>query len=100
MQITAGSLMGTFGRSSRDMTEWMFEQRLVHFAATDAHGSRARRPLLQRAYQRIMELTDEATAIAVCCENPLAVTLGQDVSPEVEASPTTSRWGWFGRRSA
>lgn len=100
MQITAGSLMGTFGRSSRDMTEWMFEQRLVHFAATDAHGSRARRPLLNRAYQRIAELTDEATASAVCCENPLAVIEGRDVSPESTAPATSGRWGWFGRRTA
>jgi protein-tyrosine phosphatase len=100
MQVTAGSLMGTFGKSSREMTEWMLAEELVHFMATDAHGSRARRPLLWRAYERVAELTDEATAIAVCCDNPLAVAEGRDISLEPMKTPSGNGWGWFGRRSA
>ena len=42
MQITAGSLMGTFGSRSQELAEWMLEHGLVHFVATDAHGVKSR----------------------------------------------------------
>jgi protein-tyrosine phosphatase len=100
MQVTAGSLMGTFGRASQEMSEWMLSEGLVHFVATDAHGSRARRPLLHRAFDRVAELIDEVTALAVCCENPTAVAEGRIVATEPEEVPNRSRRGWFGRRSA
>lgn len=100
MQVTAGSLMGTFGSASQEMSEWMLSERLVHFLATDAHGCRARRPLLDRAFARVAELIDEATAVAVCCENPAAVAQGRAVPGEPAAVPSRSRGGWFGRRSA
>ena len=100
MQVTAGSLMGTFGRTSQEMSEWMLAEGLVHFLATDAHGSRARRPLLERAFQRVAGLIDEATAVAVCCEHPAAVAEGRSVSREAAEVPAPGRWSWFGRRSA
>jgi protein-tyrosine phosphatase len=99
MQVTAGSLMGTFGRSSQEMSEWMLAEELVHFLATDAHGSRARRPLLDRAFGRVAELIDEATAVAVCCENPAAVAEGRVVTREPVEVPSHRHRGWFGRRS-
>jgi protein-tyrosine phosphatase len=78
MQITAGSLMGTFGPDSCAMSEWMLREGLVHFVATDAHGVKSRRPLLRRAFERVAELTGPATAIALCGTNPAAVTAGHD----------------------
>jgi protein-tyrosine phosphatase len=99
MQVTAGSLMGTFGQASQEMSEWMLSEGLVHFLATDAHGMRARRPLLDRAFERVAELIDEPTAVAVCCENPAAVAQGRDVSMEPVEAPANRGWGWFGRRS-
>jgi tyrosine-protein phosphatase YwqE len=38
MQVTCGSLMGTFGPASQQMAEWMLRQGFVHFLATDAHS--------------------------------------------------------------
>jgi protein-tyrosine phosphatase len=99
MQVTAGSLMGTFGQASQQMSEWMLSEGLVHFLATDAHGSRSRRPLLDRAFERVAELVDRATAITVCCENPAAVAQGRTVSLEPVEVPSNPGWGWFGRRA-
>lgn len=79
MQVTAGSLMGTFGPRSQQMAEWMLEEGLVDFLATDAHSPRARRPLIQRAFARAAEFVGEETAIDLCCRNPAAVSEGRDV---------------------
>ena len=100
MQITAGSLMGTFGKPCQEMSEWMLKRGLVHFIATDAHGPRSRRPLLRRAYEYTAELVGEETADALCCENPAAVAVGDDIN---FLSPRTKRLGiqsWFPWRKA
>src|SRR5690606_27007586 len=79
MQVTAGSLMGTFGSRSQELAEWMIERGLVHFIATDAHGLRSRRPLMHRAYDRVAELVAEDAAADLCSINPELVALGTPV---------------------
>lgn len=79
MQVTAGSFGGAFGSASQGMAEWMLAEGLVHFVATDAHGVKSRRPRLRRAFERVAELADEATAIDLCCTNPAAVAAGREV---------------------
>lgn len=78
MQITAGSLTGTFGPASQQMSEWMLEQGLVHLIATDAHGARARRPLLKRAFQIASRLAGPDVAFRLCSEFPAAIAQGHD----------------------
>jgi protein-tyrosine phosphatase len=46
MQITAGSLAGTFGRRARYWANRMLDEGLVHVLATDAHNVRGRPPNL------------------------------------------------------
>ena len=70
MQITAGSMCGTFGPQCQQFSEWLLAEGLVHFVATDAHGPRSRRPLMRRAFERVVELTDEATALDLCSREP------------------------------
>jgi protein-tyrosine phosphatase len=82
MQVTCGSLLGTFGTASQKMAEWMLQQGLVHFLATDAHGHQARRPLMQHAFERVQELSGREMAMDVCCVNPAAVADGQPVIPK------------------
>lgn len=91
MQVTAGSLMGTFGSRSQELSEWMLEQGLVHFIATDAHGARSRRPLMRRAYDRIAELVGEPTALDLCSINPELVACGKPVAGGIRTRP---RRGW------
>jgi len=100
MQITAGSLMGTFGKPCQEMSEWMLKRGLVHFIATDAHGPRSRRPLIRRAFEYTSELVGEDAAIALCCENPAAVADGEDV---LATQPRVKKIGlqsWFPWRKA
>ena len=39
MQLMAGSLCGSFGPICQEFVEWMLEEGLVHFVASDGHGS-------------------------------------------------------------
>jgi len=99
MQVTAGSLLGAFGPASQQMAQWMVEQRLVHFLATDAHGPRSRRPLIERAYDRACELVGVDIAQRICCENPRAVWDGHQV--EVFRRRTVAAgWRWMSWRRA
>lgn len=100
MQVTAGSLMGTFGPHCQSMAEWMIEQRLTHFVSTDAHGPRSRRPLLRRAFERVVKMTDRKYAIDICCNNPAAVATGCDVKPIERIVRRCGISSWFSRRKA
>ena len=81
MQVTAGSLTGSFGSESRRFAEWMLAEGLIHFLASDGHGLRSRRPILLPAFQRAAELVGEHVATELCCRNPAAVAAGEDVAP-------------------
>jgi len=80
MQVTCGSLTGTFGTASQKMAEWMLEAGLVHFLATDAHGPKSRRPLMQHAFERAAVIAGRQAAVDLCCRNPAAVVEGRDVA--------------------
>lgn len=99
MQVTAGSVTGTFGPASQQCADWMLKRGLVHFLATDAHGPKSRRPLMQRAFAAAAEIVGFEAAVAMCCRNPAAVAAGQAVRTSSPAK-TTGWAGWFGRRKA
>ncbi len=103
LQITAGSLVGSFGPEIQRFTHWMVGQGLVHFVSTDAHGVRRRRPLLRRAFDCVAELADWETAVDVCCRNPSAVAEGRPVTLPTRY-PRRSGWAgltdWFRRKRA
>jgi len=82
LQITAGSLLGAFGSQIMHFAESLIEQGLVHFVSTDAHGTHSRPPLMNEAFQRIADLTDRATALALCSRNPAAVAKGETIVSE------------------
>lgn len=94
LQITAGSICGTFGPQCREFCEWLLAEGLVHFVATDAHGPRSRRPLMRRAFERVVELTDEATGLDLCSVNPDQVAAGRPVRPGRRENPRR-RKSWF-----
>lgn len=98
MQITAGSICGSFGPMCRQMSEWLLAEGLVHFVATDAHGPRSRRPLMQRAFERVAELTGKAMAMELCSDNPAAVAEGQGVHPGRRPACRPKR-KWFASKS-
>jgi protein-tyrosine phosphatase len=98
MQVTAGSLTGTFGPNCQNMAEWMLNEGLVHFLSTDAHGPRARRPLLGRAFQHAADMVGEETAIDLCCCNPAAIASGEEVEVVRSRPQRSVLASWFGWR--
>ena len=100
MQVTASSLVGTFGPEVRDFAEWLVDRGLVHFVATDAHGSKSRRPLLRRTFERLVELARRQAALELCCDNPARVVAGEDVAPGRRSFKGPRLAGWFRRRKA
>lgn len=95
MQITAGSLLGTFGAPSRRLCELMLAQGLVHFVSTDAHGARTRRPLMHTAFERVAHLTDWQTACDLCCRWPALVADGKPVPAGRRTAPRLPRRRWW-----
>ena len=63
MQITAGSLMGQFGRRPRYWAERMLDDGLCHLLATDAHDTVRRLPCMAEARELVTRRLghDEAT---------------------------------------
>lgn len=101
MQITCGSLLGTFGTLPKQLAEWMLSEGLVHFLATDAHGPSARRPLMKHAFERAKRLVGEEVAMDLCCRNPAAVAAGRDVTVlRYKAKPRGFLASLFKRRAA
>lgn len=97
LQVTAGSLTGTFGSQVERLACSLVEQGLVHIVSTDAHSTRNRPPLLRPAFERIRELAGENVALDLCCRNPAAVAAGRDVAPGCRISTKHPWTGWFRR---
>jgi protein-tyrosine phosphatase len=72
-QVTAMSVTGDFGLRPRQMTHLLLDQGLVHFVASDSHGSRRRPPGLSAAFRTIAERWGDETANALIVSNPQAV---------------------------
>jgi protein-tyrosine phosphatase len=100
LQVTAGSLLGSFGPVCQKFCEWLIEEGLAHFVSTDAHGANARRPLLQSAFRRVEELVGHDTAVDLCCLNPAAVAAGNCQLPDRSRPRSKGRHGIFGRKWA
>lgn len=84
-QITAGSLLGDFGKPARVTAEKFLKMNAVHFVATDAHNTERRSPRIRPALEALRSLVDEKTVRALTVDNPLAVvenrTLPWDPEP-------------------
>ena len=72
-QVTADSLAGGYGRLTRERTWRMIDAGLVHFVASDAHGTLHRPPGLSHARGIIAQRWGEAAAFALTEGNPRAV---------------------------
>jgi tyrosine-protein phosphatase YwqE len=81
LQVTAGSLTGAFGPRIQERAESLVRDGLVHFVATDAHGTKGRPPVLSTAFQRVAKLAGEEAALDLCCRNPAMVVAGGSVPP-------------------
>jgi protein-tyrosine phosphatase len=97
LQVTAGSLTGAFGAQIQKFAGSLVEQGLVHFVASDAHGTKTRPPLLRPAFARVVELAGENAAVDLCCRNPKTVAGGGTVRSGRRKSTKSAWTGWFCR---
>jgi protein-tyrosine phosphatase len=100
IQVTAGSLTGTFGpRAQEDSLCWI-GRGLVHFVASDAHNTK-RRPLrLRGAYEAVSKQFGDDKARALFVENPLAAFEGRGLPyvpdiPDEKISPRRKKFFFF-----
>ena len=73
MQITAGALLGTFGREPKRWSERMLREGMVHVVASDAHGPTRRPPMMKAAFRALETAVGEAEALNLVLNRPKAI---------------------------
>lgn len=77
LQITAGSLVGDFGRQARDEAWRLVDEELVDLVASDAHDSRRRPPRMQQARELLAARYGMEYARRLTYDNPRQVLAGR-----------------------
>ena len=73
MQITAGSVMGRFGRGPRYWAERMLDEGLCHLLATDAHNTEQRAPRMAEARDVVAQRLGDDEAINLVLRRPQGI---------------------------
>jgi|GEM_PF-2467481 len=64
VQVTAGSVIGKFGKNIQDASELWIQHHLVHFIASDAHQAIGPRSFhMKAAFQKIRKIDDKMEII-------------------------------------
>lgn len=79
LQVTAGSVVGDFGRAAQESAALMLEHRWVSVIATDAHNLLHRAPILSRARNWLVERGGQAWADELTMLTPARI-LGIDAA--------------------
>ena len=77
IQITAGSLLGRFGKRAESMSHHLLKHGRVHFVASDAHSIDGRPPSMAPAHDVLKRRYGRETADRLCLHNPRAAFLGE-----------------------
>lgn len=85
MQVTAGSLTGSFGRRPLYWAERMLNEGLVHILATDAHGADRRRPNLAAGRDAAARWVGAEEAERLVASRPRAIL--SDLPPSQISAP-------------
>ena len=91
VQVTAQSLLGSFGRRAKAAADTMMHRGLVHVLASDAHDLKHRPPLLRPAYDHVTEHYGQEMAERLCVENPQSILRGKPVEPGTSRAKS-KRW--------
>jgi protein-tyrosine phosphatase len=73
MQITAGSVMGRFGRRPRYWADRMLDEGLCHLLATDAHNTEQRTPRMADARDLVAQRLGDDEAINLVLRRPQGI---------------------------
>jgi protein-tyrosine phosphatase len=104
MQLTAGSLMGRFGRRPNYWADRMLDEGLCHVLASDAHNTEQRAPRLSDARDLVARRLGEEEAANLVLTRPQAIL--DDAPPSAltlpaqpqPTEPAPSGWASFFRR--
>jgi protein-tyrosine phosphatase len=99
MQVTAGALIGNFGRQVQGFAQSLLQQGLIHFIATDAHGVNSRPPSLRPTFEYVARSVGYQKAVELCYHNPALVAAGKTVCPS-RKTVRSGLGGWFRQRKA
>ena len=99
VQVTAGSITGTFGKLAEKIAWELLEHQWVHFVSSDAHNTGRRSPILSEAYALVAKKIDEPTAQRLFVTNPLAVFEGRNLplQPEPLHLYHEKKLSWYDR---
>jgi protein-tyrosine phosphatase len=91
MQITAGSVMGRFGRGPRYWAERMLDEGLCHLLATDAHNTERRAPRMADAREVVAQWLGDDEATNLVLRRPQGIL--NNLSPaELPPLPRDKAW--------
>lgn len=85
MQLTAGAVVGRFGRRPKYWSERMLDEGIVHILATDAHNMRNRAPRLAEGRDAVAERLGEQAARDMVITRPMCVL--DDLAPSQAPAP-------------
>lgn len=77
VQITAGSLSGSFGLREMECACYLLERGAVSFIATDAHSAKQRPPILSKGVKIAARIIGREKAMTLVTSNPAAVLAGK-----------------------
>jgi protein-tyrosine phosphatase len=91
IQITANSLTGFWGKQPQKFCQEMLRKELVHFIASDAHGVKARAPILSAARNAAAKIVGAARAERLVSSNPADVVAGRSLDFAARPTPSVKR---------
>jgi protein-tyrosine phosphatase len=94
VQVTAQSLLGTFGRTAKHYADTLLDKNLVHFVASDAHDCEHRPPRLDESYEYVSRKHGRERADRLFMEYPQRVIDGEAIYLE-EYATTKRKWFQF-----
>jgi protein-tyrosine phosphatase len=95
VQVTAGSVMGGFGKRAHAAAQSLLSKGMVHVIASDAHDPEYRHPRLDEAYAAIAGEYGEEIAELLFRENPGRIVEGKYVSPDPFPTAAKRKWWQF-----
>lgn len=93
VQVTAGSLLGNFGRAAKSVATDLMNRNLVHFIASDAHDTRHRTTILSDAYEYVGKTWNPRLAKLLFVTAPQAAIEGEEILLlDPEPMPLKKKW--------
>jgi protein-tyrosine phosphatase len=94
LQVTAQSFLGRFGKHAREYAEKLMKAGLVHFVASDAHGTKDRTPDMREAFEYVSGRYGAKRAEQLFELNPRAALEGKRL-PSCDTEEAAPRRKWY-----